>query len=149
MIDHVARQLGIAEVGCLSNYLEREPTRHAHRAEIRAHYGYRGAAWSFSAQSLAVPAAWLSEERPSLLLDLTLRLGCRSVRCCCRVSRPWPAWSPASASARPSSVATALRLAVSRADRSSSRRCCSSPRNPLQVTQTGCDAALRASVRRP
>jgi len=40
VVEHVARQLGIAEVACLSRYLEREPTRHAHRAEIRAHYGY-------------------------------------------------------------------------------------------------------------
>ena len=73
MIDHVARQLGIAEVGCLSNYLEREPTRHAHRAEIRAHYGYRDFGeppWSFRLSRWLFLRAWLSEERPSLLFDL-------------------------------------------------------------------------------
>lgn len=73
VVDHVARQLGIAEVGCLSNYLEREPTRHAHRAEIRAHYGYRDFGeppWSFRLSRWLFLRAWLSEERPSLLFDL-------------------------------------------------------------------------------
>lgn len=73
VVDHVARQLGITEVACLSRYLEREPTRHAHRAEIRAHYGYRDFGeppWSFRLSRWLFLRAWLSEERPSLLFDL-------------------------------------------------------------------------------
>nr|WP_093192746.1 DUF4158 domain-containing protein [Thiocapsa sp. KS1] len=41
VVEHVVQQLGIAEIGWMSRYLERKPTRHVHRAEIQAHYGYR------------------------------------------------------------------------------------------------------------
>lgn len=40
VVAHVATQLGIADIAGLPRYLEREQTRHAHRAEIRAAYGY-------------------------------------------------------------------------------------------------------------
>jgi TnpA family transposase len=47
VVGYVARQLGI-DVSCLPLYLDREPTRHAHRAKIREVYGYRdfGPPWS-------------------------------------------------------------------------------------------------------
>jgi hypothetical protein len=40
VVGPVATQLGIADIACLPRYLEREQTRHAHRTEIRAAYGY-------------------------------------------------------------------------------------------------------------
>lgn len=72
VVDHVVRQLGIADVSCLSRYLDREPTRHAHRAEIREVYGYRdfGPPWSFRLSRWLFLRVWLGSERPSLLFDL-------------------------------------------------------------------------------
>ncbi len=39
VVDHVTARLDIADAACLPRYLDREKTRHAHRAEIRAAYG--------------------------------------------------------------------------------------------------------------
>jgi TnpA family transposase len=71
VVAHVARQLGI-DVSCLPRYLDREPTRRAHRAEIREAYGYGdfGPPWSFRLSRWLFLRAWLGNERPSLLLDL-------------------------------------------------------------------------------
>lgn len=71
VIGHVARQLGIVDVACLSRYLEREQTRHAHRAEIRAAYGYQdfGFPWPFRLTRWLYLRAWFGNERPSLLFD--------------------------------------------------------------------------------
>jgi len=71
MVAHVAAQLDIADIGCLPRYLEREQTRHAHRAEIRAAYGYAefGLPWSFRLIRWLYLRAWLGNERPSLLFD--------------------------------------------------------------------------------
>ncbi len=73
VVTHVVRQLGIADVSCLSRYMEREPTRHEHRAEIRDHYGYRDFGeppWPFRLSRWLFLRAWLGNERPSLLFDL-------------------------------------------------------------------------------
>jgi TnpA family transposase len=71
VVAHVAAQLDIAVVSCLPGYLEREQTRHAHRAEIRAAYGYEefGPPWSFRLTRWLYLGAWLGNERPSLLFD--------------------------------------------------------------------------------
>ena len=71
VVGHVARQLGI-DVSCLPRYLDREPTRHAHRAEIREFYGYQDfvPSWSFRLSRWLFLRAWLGNERPSLLFDL-------------------------------------------------------------------------------
>ncbi len=71
IIDHVARQLGIVDVACLSRYLEREQTRHAHRAEICSAYGYQdfGFPWPFRLTRWLYLRAWFGNERPSLLFD--------------------------------------------------------------------------------
>ena len=71
VVAHVARQLAIADVECLPRYLDREPTRHEHRAEIRAVYGYLdfGLPWSFRLTRWLYLRAWLGNERPSLLFD--------------------------------------------------------------------------------
>lgn len=71
VVGHVARQLGI-DVSCLPRYLDREPTRHAHRAEIREFYGYQDFVrfWSFRLSRWLFLRAWLGNERPSLLFDL-------------------------------------------------------------------------------
>jgi integrase len=73
VIDHVARQLGIDDVSCLSRYMERKQTRHDHRAEIRDLYGYRDFGeppWPFRLSRWLFLRAWLGNERPSLLFDL-------------------------------------------------------------------------------
>jgi len=71
VVGHVARQLGI-DASCLPRYLDREPTRHEHRAEIREFYGYRDFSppWSFRLSRWLFLRAWLGSERPSLLFDL-------------------------------------------------------------------------------
>jgi TnpA family transposase len=72
VVGQVARQLGIVDVSCLPRYLDREPTRHAHRAEICEFYGYRNIEppWSFRLSRWVYLRAWLGNERPSLLFDL-------------------------------------------------------------------------------
>lgn len=71
VVAHVARQLALADVSCLPRYLDPEPTRHEHRTEIRAVYGYRdlGPPWSFRLARWLYLRAWLGNERPSLLFD--------------------------------------------------------------------------------
>ncbi|MGB5835009.1 MAG: Tn3 family transposase [Thiohalocapsa sp.] len=71
VVGHVAAQLDIADMGCLPRYLDREQTRHAHRAEIRAAYGYEefGPLWSFRLTRWLYLRAWFGNERPSLLFD--------------------------------------------------------------------------------
>jgi TnpA family transposase len=71
VVAHVATQLGIADIACLPRYLEREQTRHAHRTEIRAAYGYEEFAspWSFRLTRWLYLRAWFGNERPSLLFD--------------------------------------------------------------------------------
>ncbi|MCP4304390.1 MAG: Tn3 family transposase, partial [bacterium] len=71
VVSHVATQLEIANTACLPRYLDREQTRHAHRAEIRAAYGYKefGPPWSFRLTRWLYLRAWFGNERPSLLFD--------------------------------------------------------------------------------
>ena len=84
VVSHVAAQLEISDVACLPRYLEREQTRHAHRAEIRAAYGYKefGPPWSFRLTRSLYLRAWYGNERPSL----KRRPAARASRHCC--SRP-------------------------------------------------------------
>lgn len=71
IVAHVAAQLDIADVSCLPRYLEREQTRHAHRAEIRAAYGDEefDHPWPFRLIRWLYLRAWLGNERPSVLFD--------------------------------------------------------------------------------
>lgn len=69
----VARQLGITNVTILSIYAQRETTRREHTALIRNQYQYREFTWpwSFRLSRLLFTRSWISNERPSLLFDLT------------------------------------------------------------------------------
>src|ERR1700730_3982945 len=77
-VAYLAGQLDIADPTCLARYLDRPATHHEHTADIRRRYGYR----DFSEQPEHFrlvrwlhERAWLSSERPSVLLDLaTARL---------------------------------------------------------------------------
>jgi len=74
VVQDVARQLAIRDTQGLARYLERRETRFDHAREIRQMYGYREYTdqpehfrlirWLFT-------RAWLSDERPSVLFDLT------------------------------------------------------------------------------
>ncbi len=68
----IARQLGIADIGILSTYAQRETTRREHAAQIRTQYEYREFTWpwSFRLNRLLYTRSWISSERPSLLFDL-------------------------------------------------------------------------------
>ncbi|MBD2773974.1 Tn3 family transposase [Iningainema tapete] len=78
VVEKVANQLGITDLGCLTRYLERDTTHREHAGEIQQHYGYR----DFSDQPehwrlvrWLYGRTWLSAERPSILFDLaTARL---------------------------------------------------------------------------
>tara|TARA_R110000868_G_scaffold407895_2_gene689860 strand:- start:167 stop:1411 length:1245 start_codon:yes stop_codon:yes gene_type:complete len=68
----IARQLGIADIGILSTYAQRDTTRREHAAQIRTQYQYREFTWpwSFRLSRLLYTRSWISNERPSLLFDL-------------------------------------------------------------------------------
>jgi len=76
VVKTLAAQLGIADRGCLAEYLDQ--TRQDHADEIRVRFGYR----DYSAQPehwrlvrWLYTRAWLTAERPSVLFDLaTARL---------------------------------------------------------------------------
>ena len=72
-ITYVSRQLGIADVSCLSRYLARRTTHFEHVREIKQGYGYRDFYDQpdyFRLVRWLYVRAWLSAERPSLLFDL-------------------------------------------------------------------------------
>ncbi len=67
---HIAGQLGITNISCLSQYLDRKPTRHEHSAEIQMHYGYHDfneTPFRTSLSRWLYSRIWLSNERPSIL----------------------------------------------------------------------------------
>ncbi|OCA52459.1 Tn3 transposase DDE domain protein [Photorhabdus namnaonensis] len=68
----VARQLGISDIGVLSEYSRRETTLREHQALIRRRYGYHDFTWpwTFRLSRLLFTRSWLSNERPGLLFDL-------------------------------------------------------------------------------
>jgi TnpA family transposase len=78
VVIELATQLGIANIECLPQYLERPFTHWEHRAEIKQRYGYR----DFSEQPghwqlvrWLYGSAWVGSESPSVLFDLaTARL---------------------------------------------------------------------------
>ena len=78
VVIELATQLGIANIECLPQYLERPFTHWEHRAEIKQRYGYR----DFSEQPghwqlvrWLYGRAWVGSESPSVLFDLaTARL---------------------------------------------------------------------------
>jgi TnpA family transposase len=78
VVIELATQLGISNIECLPQYLERPFTHWEHRAEIKQRYGYR----DFSEQPghwqlvrWLYGRAWVGSESPSVLFDLaTARL---------------------------------------------------------------------------
>ena len=68
----IARQLGVADIGILPTYAQRDTTRREHAAQIRTQYQYREFTWpwSFRLSRLLYTRSWISNERPSLLFDL-------------------------------------------------------------------------------
>ena len=73
VISYVAQQLDITKTACLSRYLERKQTYHAHRTEIQKAYQYWEFSelwWRFRLSRWLYTRAWLSNERPSHLIDL-------------------------------------------------------------------------------
>ena len=74
VVRHLAQQLDIADIAVLPRYLEREPTRYEHAREIQQVYGYRTFADQpehFQLVRWLYTRAWLADERPSVLFDLT------------------------------------------------------------------------------
>ena len=74
VVNYLASQLEIADVGCLSNYLSRPTTHWVHAQAIKKHYGYR----DFSEQPghwrlvrWLYQRAWIGGESPSMMFDLT------------------------------------------------------------------------------
>lgn len=73
-VRHLAQQLDIADIAVLTRYLEREPTRYEHAREIQQVYGYRtftDQPEHFQLVRWLYTRAWLADERPSVLFDLT------------------------------------------------------------------------------
>jgi hypothetical protein len=78
VVAYTARQLGIADPGCLERYGGASETHWDHAAEIKRGYGYRNFGEPpeyFRLIRWLYTRAWLSAERPSFLFDLaTARL---------------------------------------------------------------------------
>lgn len=72
VLHFIARQLGITNIGCLENYLNRKTTRYTHSAEIQQCLGYHdfnSPPWKFRLSRLLYSRAWISNESPSLMFD--------------------------------------------------------------------------------
>lgn len=74
VVNYLANQLDISQTDCLPRYLERPTTHWEHAQIIKQHYGYR----EFSEQPYRwrllrwlYERAWVSDESPSILFDLT------------------------------------------------------------------------------
>ena len=80
---HMSRQLHITDPACLPRYLERPRTHYEHAQAIKRHYGYHdfhAHPEYFRLVRWLYPRAWLSAERPSVLVDFaTARLVERKV----------------------------------------------------------------------
>ncbi len=75
VIYFVARQLSISDPRCLSDYMDRKVTRYAHIADIQQYYGYfdfNKPFWRFRLSRILYTRAWISNERPSLMFDLSI-----------------------------------------------------------------------------
>ena len=79
----MSRQLHITDPACLPRYLERPRTHYEHAQAIKRHYGYHdfhAHPEYFRLVRWLYPRAWLSAERPSVLVDFaTARLVERKV----------------------------------------------------------------------
>jgi len=74
VVRHLAQQLAIADISVLARYREREATPYAHAREIQQFYGYRDFTDPpeyFHLIRWLYTRTWLSDERPSVLFDLT------------------------------------------------------------------------------
>ena len=74
VVSFIAKQLEIDTEGCLGQYLKRPATHHAHATEIRKIYGYyefNDPSWHFQLVRWLYGRIWLSNERPSVLFDLS------------------------------------------------------------------------------
>jgi hypothetical protein len=74
VVRHLAQQLAIADISVLTRYREREATPYAHAREIQQCYGYRDFTDPpeyFRLIRWLYARTWLSDERPSVLFDLT------------------------------------------------------------------------------
>jgi len=68
VLQFIATQLTISNLGNLSDYMNRRATRLAHRSEIQSHYGYHtfnAPPWRF-----LYNRSWINNERPSLMFDM-------------------------------------------------------------------------------
>ena len=74
VVRHLAQQLAIADISVLARYRERQATPYAHAREIQQFYGYRDFTDPpeyFRLIRWLYTRMWLSDERPSVLFDLT------------------------------------------------------------------------------
>jgi len=74
VVKHLAAQLGIHDLTCLSRYRERATTQREHASEIQRRLGYRDFTDQpehFRLVRWLYTRAWLSAERPIVLFDLT------------------------------------------------------------------------------
>ncbi|MGC0239548.1 DUF4158 domain-containing protein [Arthrobacter sp. SD76] len=72
MIEHLAAQLGIADVSCVKRYTERKPTAYEHAWEIRDAYEYHeyeDAEWSRRFRTFLHGRAWTHAEGPVALFN--------------------------------------------------------------------------------
>ena len=83
VVRYLAQQIGVEDASCLPRYLERDSTHREHAEEIQRCYGYRDfhdSREKFGFLRWFYGRAWLSGERPTVLLDLaTVRLVERKV----------------------------------------------------------------------
>ena len=78
VVRYLAQQIGVEDPSCLARYLERDSTHREHAEEIQRRYGYEDfhdSSQKFGFLRWLYARAWLSGERPTVLLDLaTVRL---------------------------------------------------------------------------
>lgn len=68
----IAKQLLVRDISVLTDYAQRENTKHEHAMLIRKHYGYTDfnePPWAFRLTRLLYTKTWISNERPSLMFD--------------------------------------------------------------------------------
>ncbi|XUK64311.1 DDE transposase (plasmid) [Plantibacter sp. RU18] len=72
VVEYLAVQLGVMDVGCVSRYVEREMTAYEHSWEIRDAYGYHAYAseeWGRRFRTFLHGRAWTHAEGPKALFD--------------------------------------------------------------------------------
>ncbi len=73
VVAYLGKQLNVADVTCLKNYINRHSTRHDHARQIKQYYGYKDFHDQPEYSELVDwlnNRAWLSDERPSVLFDM-------------------------------------------------------------------------------